>query len=176
MKFKSLIIVAILTLTIPVVAQEFSDYSKHGNCMTGTMSDPMSNESGAFFFCGSEPTLFIILQEASHLGITIGIQSDMTKMVADGYSLEDLQQFPNTEVKLRVDKEKILTGSGRIFKDGFLYIEDKSLAEEITQMISNGQKLHFSIDDTPTETIQLGGAKEAVEDMRRRLESEEVNR
>ena len=174
MKFKCLIVVAILTSTIPVGAQEFSDYRRYGNCMTGTMSDPMSDESGAFFFCGSEPTIFIIAQEASHLGMYIGIQTNLTKMVADSYSLEELQQSPNSEVKFRVDKEKILTGSGHLFKDGFLYIEDNSLAEELMQKVSNGQKLHFSIDDTPTETILLGGAKEAVEDIRKRLESEEV--
>ena len=172
MKFKTLILFAILALSLPIAAQEFSDYRRHGNCMTGTISDPMSDASGAFVFCGSEPTVFVIAQEAVHLGMYLGIQSTITKMVADGYPLEELRQFPDSEVKLRIDKGKILTASGRFFKDGFLYIEDNALAEEIMRQISNGQKLHFSIDDTPTETIQLGGAQDAVGDMRERLKSE----
>ncbi len=176
MKFKSLVVVAILILTIPVAAQEPSDYRRHGNCVSGTMSDPMSDESGAFFFCGSEPTILFIGQEPGQLGLQIGIQTNLTKMVADNSTLEELKQASNSEVKFRVDKGEILTGRGRLFKDGLLYILNDSLANEIMQEISNGQKLHFSIDDTATETIQLEGAKEAVQDMRRRLEPEKADR
>ena len=172
MKVKSLIVVAILTFTLPVVAQ---DYVRYGNCVTGTMSDPMSDESGARVVCGSEASIFIIGREPGRSGMQMAIQTSLTKMVADSSSLAELSQLSKAEVKLRVDKGEILTGSGHLFKDGFLYIEDNALAEEIMQKISNGQKLHFSIEDTPTETIQLGGAKEAVEDMRKRLESEEAS-
>ena len=175
MKFKSLIVVAILILTIPVAAQEVSDPMRHGDCITGTMSDPMSDESGAFVVCGSEPTIFVIVREPGRSGMQMAIQTSLTKMVADNSSLTELSQLSKSEVKFRVDKGEILTGFGHLSKDGSLYIGDNSLAKEIMQKISNGQKLHFSIDGTHTETVLLRGAKEAVEDMKRRLESGEVS-
>lgn len=55
-------------------------------------------------------------------------------------------------------------------KDEFFYIRDNSLAERIIQKITEGKKLHFSIENFLTHTILLGDAKKAVEDMRKRLE------
>ena len=176
MKFKALIAVAIAILTIPVAAQETSDYRRHGNCTVGTMSDPMSDESGAFLFCESGTTILVIGRSPGQSAMEIGIQTSLTKMVADNSSLAELSQFAKEEVKFRVDQGEILTGVGRLSKDGFIYIEDNSLIREIMQKISNGQKLHFSISETPTETVLLEGAKEAMEDMKRRLEPEEDSR
>ena len=169
MKFKSLVVLAVVTLTIPVAAQEFSDYARHGNCVTGTASDPMSDESGAFFVCGSEPTVIVIGRLPGQLGLAIAVQTNVTKTVAEKSTLEEIGQISNSEVKFRVDKGEILTGHGYLSQDGLINVENDSLAKQIAQEISDGQKLHFSIDDTGTETIQLEGANEAVEDMRRRL-------
>ena len=121
--------------------------------------------------------MFFIGQEPGQLCLQMGIQTNLTKMLADNSTLEELlKQASNLEVKFRVDKREILTGRGALSKDGTLNILNNSLANEIIQEISSGQKLHFSIEGTATETIQLKGAKEAVQDMRRRLEPEKADR
>ena len=158
-----------LGLSFLISAQEFSNPKKYGDCVTITMFDPMSDESGAIIFCGSDPTLFSIIQEAANLDLYIGIQTIETKIVADTYSFVELQQFEDSEVKLRVDREEILIGYGSFLIDGFFYIRDHSLAEILLKKITEGQKLYISIDDNLTFTISLAGAREAVRDMRKRL-------
>lgn len=92
-----------ICLSFLLHAQEFSDYKRYGNCTTATIYDPMSDESGALLFCGSKPIIFSIIQEPTNPDMYIAIQTNGTIIMADSYSLTELQQFEN-EVKIRVDK------------------------------------------------------------------------
>ena len=163
---------AVFILAIPVGSQELSDVKHHGNCATGTLSDPMSDELGAFLFCGTEPTILLVALEPGQMGLQVAVLSSLTKTVAENSTLDEVRQISDSEVKFRVDKGGIFAGRGYLAKDGFLYMENDALAKEIMQKISGRQKLHFSIDGTATETIELQGSKEAVEDMKRRLQGE----
>ena len=170
MKFKSLAVLLFI-FAIPVVAQQFSDFRDYGDCGTVTISDPMTDEVGAIVFCGFELPRIAFVREPGRAVMDIQIETDLTKRVGDAYSLNELQQFADLEVKIRLDRDEILVGSGRFRKDGFFSINDNSLALKVVLEMPNRQKLHFSIDGTPTETIDLQGAKEAVEDIKRRLEA-----
>lgn len=170
MKFKSLI-VSLFIFAIPVVAQEPSDFENYGDCGTVTISDPMMDEAGAVVFCGFEAPSIAFIRAPGRAVMHIEIETEVTKRVGDGYSITELQQFADSEIKFRVDRGEIHVGSGRFQKAGFFSINDNSFALKVIFEIPNGQKLHFSIDDMPTETIMLQGAKEAVEDMKRRLEA-----
>ena len=168
--FKVLIAAVVLAAALPAAGQEYSDYKQFGDCQTATASDPILGQVGAYFLCGREETYFGGGQDPSRPGvIEVGVQTEGTKRMADETPLQELAQYGPLEVKFRVDDGEILTGSGPITIDGYIYVRNDALARELIRQVAAGQKLHFSIAGQLSHTIDLNGSAAAVADMLRRL-------
>ena len=55
--FEALLIIFLVGAP-PATAMEYTEYRYHGNCVTYSVFDPMVDDLGAYFGCGSDPTIF----------------------------------------------------------------------------------------------------------------------
>ena len=168
------LVVLVAVFAGAAVGQETQDVKRHGACVVWTETDPMSDEVGAWVVCATQPeaeTMFVLGRAVDSPNMTVGFHSEEAKYVADNTPLDDLISFTPSAIRFRVDQGDILTSSGKLGRDGFFYIEDGTLAEALLDQISKGEKLHCAIENFRTYTLDLDGAKDAVADLRERLQA-----
>ena len=179
MMLRKALIVAVLVLAValPTVGREYTDVTNYGNCKVGSIVDPISDDTGAYFFCGSPPLTILFFWEPGDERLSLAIQTEGTKRVADTVPSYELGRYNNARVRFRVDRGDVLNGNGyRLEQDGLLHMQEfigsdgRSLFfMKLLSHIRNGTKLHMSIDGGASDTIELHGASEAVPDFSGRL-------
>ena len=170
MRLKTLL-VAVIVLAGTAVALEPSDYKAYGNCTTATITDPMSDETGAVFFCNTGAAIFGISRDPGDTVLTVGVLNEATKEVAGHFSLGELAESHGIEVRLRVDKGEVHAASAQLAADGFLYIHDGVLAKVLIKQVAGGRKLYFSVQGSASDTVDLDGPAAAIDGMTRRLQA-----
>ena len=180
MMMLKVLVVAVATLAVATsaIGQERKDAESYGAWLVWSELHPMNDAVGAWAFCSNRPerTRFFGLGQPAGwplIGVSVASESSLKIAQDPPHPWPDVEAFLSPmQIRFRVDQGEVLAGTGYLKRNGFYYVWDEALVEAIMDQIPTGEKVHFAFGDSlHTHTIALDGARDAMADLRKRLQA-----